>query len=182
MAGFSSVTGLESIMYADNASFDGTSRGGAMTTDGQIWIGSTAGRHVRLGTLSAGAGISIVNGSGSITIASASAGFTWNNVSGAYSALAENGYRSLNLSAVGTLPAASGPDGTTIKFEANGAAIHQITPSTADMIQISSSISRTGTGGGYIQSTAAGDSLELVYRNSTNTWVAQSVIGNWLVN
>lgn len=69
MAGFSSVTGLESIVNADNASFDGTSRGGAMTLDGQLWIGSTSGRHVRVGTLTAGTGISITNASGSITIA-----------------------------------------------------------------------------------------------------------------
>lgn len=66
MAGFSSITGDEAIMYADNSSFDGTQRGGKMTTDGQLWIGSTAsnrpnnGGHVRLG--------SITSPSGSITI------------------------------------------------------------------------------------------------------------------
>jgi len=49
--GFSFVTGLETIMHADNASFDGTSRGGAMTTNAQLWIGSTAARHVKVGTL-----------------------------------------------------------------------------------------------------------------------------------
>jgi len=49
--GFSFVTGLESIVHADNASFDGTSRGGAMTTNAQLWIGSTAARHVKVGTL-----------------------------------------------------------------------------------------------------------------------------------
>lgn len=51
MAGFSSVTGLESVVFADNASFDGTERGGIMTTDGQFWIGATASPHVKLGTL-----------------------------------------------------------------------------------------------------------------------------------
>lgn len=57
MAGFSSVTGLESVMFADNASFDGTKRGGLMTTNGQLWIGQTLsdrpnnGGHVKLGTL-----------------------------------------------------------------------------------------------------------------------------------
>jgi len=47
MGGFSSITGQETIMFADNASFDGTDRGGRMTTDGQLWIGSTAAPHVR---------------------------------------------------------------------------------------------------------------------------------------
>lgn len=72
MAGFSSVTGDEAIMFADNASFNGTQRGGKMTTDGQLWIGSTASPHVKLGTLTAGSGISITPGSGSITIAATS--------------------------------------------------------------------------------------------------------------
>jgi hypothetical protein len=49
MAGFSSITGDESIMFADNASFDGTQRGGKITTDGQVWIGSTASPHVKKG-------------------------------------------------------------------------------------------------------------------------------------
>lgn len=49
MAGFSSVTGDEAIMFADNASFDGTQRGGKMTQDGELWIGSTAARHVKKG-------------------------------------------------------------------------------------------------------------------------------------
>lgn len=68
MAGFSSVTGLEAIMFADNASFDGTKRSGAMTTDGQLWIGSTASRHVRLGNITAGPGVTVTNGPGTITI------------------------------------------------------------------------------------------------------------------
>lgn len=51
MGGFSSITGDESIMNADNASFDGTERGGKMTTNGQLWIGSTASPHVKKGTI-----------------------------------------------------------------------------------------------------------------------------------
>jgi hypothetical protein len=51
MAGFSNITGDESIMFANNASFDGSERGGKMTTNGQLWIGSTASPHVKLGSL-----------------------------------------------------------------------------------------------------------------------------------
>lgn len=68
MGGFNSVTTLETIVFADNASFDGTERGGALSLDGQLWIGSTTGRHVRKGTLTAGTGITITNGPGTITI------------------------------------------------------------------------------------------------------------------
>lgn len=76
MSGFSSITGSESIMFADNASFDGTERGGALATDGQIWIGSTIAPHVRRNTLIAGSGISIINGTGTITIAATGSGIT----------------------------------------------------------------------------------------------------------
>lgn len=95
MAGSSNISGDESIIFADNASFDGTERGGKMTTNGQLWIGSTTSPHVRLGTLSAGTGISITNSAGGISIASnVSAGIptigsstdksivTWNGTNG----------------------------------------------------------------------------------------------------
>lgn len=55
--GNSHVTGLETITFTDNMSFDGTERGGAMTTNGQLWIGhTTADRpnnagHVKVGIL-----------------------------------------------------------------------------------------------------------------------------------
>lgn len=47
MPGSSSITGLESISFTDNMSFDGTERGGALDTDGQVWMGATASPHVR---------------------------------------------------------------------------------------------------------------------------------------
>ena len=71
--GSSNVTGLESFLYCDNMSFDGTERTG-MTTDGQLWIGSTVAPHVRIGTLSAGTGISITPGSGNVTITNTAPG------------------------------------------------------------------------------------------------------------
>ena len=51
MGGFSSVTGEETIMYADNASFDGTPRDGALSTNGELWIGASSSPHVKVGTL-----------------------------------------------------------------------------------------------------------------------------------
>lgn len=74
MAGNNSTVGLETVTFTDNMSFDGTERGGAMTTDGQLWIGSTTGRHVRLGSLTPGVGVAITNGPGTITIALSGSG------------------------------------------------------------------------------------------------------------
>ena len=55
VGGFSSITGQDTIVNADNASFDGTERAGVIATDGQLWIGSTAlnvgGTHINVGTL-----------------------------------------------------------------------------------------------------------------------------------
>lgn len=51
MGGFSSVTGDETIMFADNVSFNGTQRGGKITTDGELLIGSTALPHIQKGRI-----------------------------------------------------------------------------------------------------------------------------------
>lgn len=51
MPGFSNITGDESIMFADNASYDGTERGGKLTSDLQLWLGSTTAPHVRQSAL-----------------------------------------------------------------------------------------------------------------------------------
>ncbi|NCN42681.1 hypothetical protein GW916_15700, partial [bacterium] len=73
-AGFSQIMGDLSYVFADNASFDGTERGGGLTTDGQLWIGNTSTGSPTVSTLTAGSGVSITNGNGSIEIALAGAG------------------------------------------------------------------------------------------------------------
>lgn len=87
MAGSSSITGNQTVTFTDNMSFDGTDRGGAMTTDGQLWIGATAsnrandGGHVRLGNITSSDGsINVVNGPGTIDIRGQAAGFQPNAV------------------------------------------------------------------------------------------------------
>ena len=85
MGGFSTITGngLGSVLNADNVSFDGTSQGGVVTTNGQLLIGSTATPHIRVGSLTAGTGTTITNGAGTITIsASATVPTTFNTDSG----------------------------------------------------------------------------------------------------
>lgn len=69
MPGFSNITGDESVMFADNVSFDGTERGGKITTNGQILIGATASPRLRVGSLtSTGGSITITSGAGTINL------------------------------------------------------------------------------------------------------------------
>ena len=41
----------ETVLYADNASFDGTERGGILSADGELWIGNAASPKVRKGAI-----------------------------------------------------------------------------------------------------------------------------------
>lgn len=69
MAGFSNIKDDESIMFADNASFDGTERGGKLTTNGQLWVGATASPHVKVGNITSPLGtLSIGYSSPNITV------------------------------------------------------------------------------------------------------------------
>lgn len=102
MGGFSSVTGDETIMFADNASFDGTQRGGKMTTNGQLWIGSTAARHIKLGTLTSPSGtIAIGYSSPNITLDTVPTALNYTNVTKAmspYTVLSTDYYISVDCS------------------------------------------------------------------------------------
>lgn len=75
-------------------------------TNGQVWIGSTGFNPVNA-TLTAGTGMSIVNGAGSITLNAAGGGMTWTTVTGTTQAAAvNNGYIANNAGTVTiTLPA-----------------------------------------------------------------------------
>jgi len=259
MAGNNSTVGLETITFTDNMSFDGTERGGAMTTDGQLWIGSTASRHVRLGTLTPGAGISIINGPGSITITNSGAatpitltgttggalsptagnfnllgatsvagttpvriiglgstltttiqisqaiaatdatkiglsnfdsasfavdangfvtfigGTTWNDVSGAFSPLKNNGYF-ITGTATGTLPAAPAQGDTIIFIVDHASQLLTIQATAGKTIRLGNTITAAA---GTAVSTLQGDSIELIYRTADTSWIALESIGQW---
>lgn len=117
MAGNNSIRGDETVTFTDNMSFDGTERGGKMTTDGQLWIGATALPHVRLGSLTAGTGVSITNGSGTITIGLSGAvvGQTiTGNTGGALSPVLGNWNILGSATPSGTNPVSSAGSGNTL--------------------------------------------------------------------
>jgi hypothetical protein len=144
-------------------------------TNGQLIIGSTTATPTAA-TLTAGTGIAITNAPGSITIAATTGGFTWTDVSGAFSPLAENGYF-ITGTATGTLPA-SPSQGDTIKFFVDHASqVLTIQATAGKIIRLGSLVSSSG---GTFVSTAQGDSVALVYRSSDTCWCAVAgFTGTW---
>lgn len=79
-------------------------------TDGQLLIGNSTGSTLNKATLTAGSGVSITNGSGSITISATGSGGTVTSVT-ASSPLASSGGSTPNISFTGTLATANGGTG-----------------------------------------------------------------------
>lgn len=123
MGGFSQITGdpLGSVMNANNVSFDGTERGGVVTLDGQLLIGATATPHIRVGTLTAGSGVIITNGAGTITIAAmASVAVTYTEDTGTAVPAANN----LNVLGSGSITTSGA--GSTITTALTGLTNHAV--------------------------------------------------------
>jgi len=145
-----------------------------VATNGQLPIGS-AGADPVLATLTAGTGISITNGAGSISIAATGAGFTWSDTSGTVTASAENGYF-ITAACTSTLPA-SPSEGDTIKYIVDTASALTITAAGSQKIRVGNTISAAG---GTSVNSQQGDAITLVYRTTGTTWFAEaSPVGAW---
>jgi len=154
----------------------------AIATNGQLIIGSTAGAPAAA-TLSAGTGISITNGSNSITIAATGAGLTWTDATGATQALiAENGYvTDRGGGVVYTLPA-SGTLGDEITIVGK-LGLATITPNANQQILIGSASGTVGITGTAV-SNNVGDCITLICitAGASTVWRANSVVGTWTLN
>lgn len=157
-----------------NASGSLTSLG--VATNGQLPIGSTGNNPV-LSTLTAGAGISIVNGAGSITI-SASGSFNWNEITASSATMAvNNGYISNNAGFVTlTLPAVAA-FGDEVRVGGKGAGGWVIAQNAGQTIHFDGLDTTTGAGGS-LASTVRYDAIELVCITANTDWLVISSIGN----
>jgi len=138
-------------------------------TNGQLRIGFT-GSAPFAGTLSAGAGISIVNGAGSITISGTASAIGWTEVTAATQAMAaDNGYVANRATLVTfTLPATAA-FGTVLNVIGKGAGGWLIAQNAGQNIQIGTLSSTIGVAG-TVASTNRFDSIELICTTADTTW------------
>lgn len=166
------------VFFGTNVDFRGVEPvTGQMIADGQLLIGAAAAPYIRANYLSAGSGINIVNGPGTITISTSAAGITWDEKSVNFNANINYGYFVTNTATV-TLPnVALLGDTITINSDTNNPVTIQA--GLNQFIRVGYSITLIN---GTIVTTSIGDSVTLVYRASTLTWEAISALGNWTIN
>ncbi len=175
----SSANTIAGLATANSATLVTTSTGvpvfsGTMT-NGQMIIGST-GATPAAGTItSTGGTIAVTVGAGTLNLEVSGAGFSWSDVSGAFSPLKENGYF-VTGTATGTLPAAPA-NGDSIKFFVDHASqVLTIQATAGKIIRFGNQVSSAA---GTFVSTAQGDSVELVYRSTNTCWCSINFNGTW---
>jgi hypothetical protein len=179
----SAANTIAGISTANSATLYTTTTGvptftGSMT-NGQILMGSTSANPA-LGTITAGTGVSVTNGAGSITIASTGVGsLVWNDVSGtSQSAAVNNGYIISNASQTTvTLPATSA-EGSVFAVQGKGAAGWILQMNTGQVCHFGSSATSSA---GSITSTNQWDSITIVCVTANTTFAVTSAVGNLTV-
>lgn len=147
-------------------------------TSGQLAIGNT-GSDPTAATLSAGTGVTITNGAGSITINAAGGGLTWTVVTGTTQAAAVNsGYIANNAGLVTvTLPAVSAVGDLVAVTGINNAAGWKVAQNAGNQIFFGTASTTSGTGGS-LASTATRDTVFLVCMVANGAWNVVGSIGN----
>ncbi len=151
-------------------------------TDGQLLIGNTTGNTLTKATLTAGAGVTITNGSGSIQIASSGSAPTLNYTaqSSTFTAAVSDYVSASGASFTITLPTAVGNSGKSITIEHAGTSLTQVYT-----IQTTSSQTIGGIAGGSYALYTAGETLQVTSnganwrisgRNTSTAWTDSGVI------
>lgn len=151
-----------------------------LTSNGQTFIGS-AGVDPVAATLTAGAGISIVNGAGSITISgSGSSGWVDQTTTPVTMAI-NTGYTSDDgaTPVVFTLPAAASI-GDFVEINGKGAGLYSIAQAAGQIIHFGNLTTTTGVSGS-VASTLAFDCIRLRCSTTNTTWVVVSSVGNFTI-
>lgn len=165
------------VSSVKNISFDGGTT--TIATNGQLIIGNT-GNNPSISTLTAGSGIAIANGAGSITISASAGGFTWSNISASQALVANNGYFCSGGGALAlSLPTTSAV-GDTIQVALNGSTSWTITQAAGQQIRFGNQTTTLGAGGS-LASNQQGDCVEIVCMTANTIWVAIDSTGGLTV-
>lgn len=146
--------------------------------NGQLAIGNT-GNDPSAATISAGSGVSVSNGAGTITISAVGGGLTWTVVTGTTQAAAvNNGYIANNAGLVTvTLPATSAVGDIVAVTGINNATGWKVAQNAGNQIFFGSATTTAGTGGS-LASAATHDAVTLVCMTANANWQVISSIGN----
>lgn len=151
-----------------------------LTTNGQLMIGS-AGVNPVAATLTAGTGISISNGAGSITISgSGSAGWV-DQTTGTVTMATNTGYTSDDGASLVTLtlPTTSAI-GDFVEINGKGSGLYTIAQASGQQIHFGNLASTSGAGGS-VSSTLQYDCIRLRCITANTIWVVVSSVGNFTV-
>lgn len=173
---FTGVTVTEHSVLVGGASNGITS---IALTNGQLAIGSTGADPVAA-TITAGTGISVTNGAGSITVAATGGGLTWTDVTGTSASMAvNNGYLANNAGLVTLTLPASATQFSVIKVQGYGAGGWAIAQNANQQIRLGSNATTVGVSGS-LASTDANDSVTLLAAvgGASTIWTVQDVVGN----
>lgn len=184
---YPATNAINTIMYASSANVLGViaaANSSVLTTsstgvpamsgalsNGQLIIGST-GATPAVATLTPGAGISITNAAGSITIASTTSGMTWSTVTVSVNpVVVDNGYVSNSAGQLTfTLPTTFAV-GDEVAVEGLGAGGWKVTAGAATTIKIGS---QTTSSAGSLASVAASDNVYITGIVANTTWRVRS--------
>lgn len=148
----------------------------ALATDGQLIIGSTAGVPAAA-TITAGTGISVVNGSNTITINATGGGFATASIAGTSQAAAVNTmYLALNAGQTTlTLPAVYAAfDSILLIGSTANTGGWIVTAAAGDTIRYNNST--TSAGGTLTSAAVAGQTVELVADVANTSWVVADTV------
>lgn len=148
----------------------------SIPSNGQIPIGN--GTNYVAASITAGTGITVTPGSGSITIAAVATpgGLTWAGITGTTQAAAVDfGYIVQNASATTITLPATAPLGAIIAVQGLGAGGWVITANSGQTIQVGQTVTSSG---GTVTSANAFDAIELIAVVADTTWAMRGPVSS----
>jgi hypothetical protein len=151
-----------------------------LTLNGQTFIGSTGNNPVAA-TLTAGVGISITNGAGTITISGSGSSGWVDQTTGTVTMTTNTGYTSDDGASLVTftLPTTSAI-GDQVEINGKGAGLYTIAQASGQQIHFGNIASTSGAGG-TVSSTLQYDCIKLRCITANTIWVVVSSVGNFTI-